>query len=267
MGVLYSTLIQKLHRAHSAEPSAVPGGSDGQGLVLVASGVGGFNMCGTSVSRAMRRTHAPCEVRLVLWSHGFGRWHADLTDASHLARHGRELARVVERYRADHPGLPVFLVGKSGGTAVIVQALANLPDDAVERAVLLAPALSPSYDLTRALRAVRGEVVVFWSPLDVIVLGLGTWLFGTADGIKGVSAGMVGFRPPSALHEDVLKEYAKLRQVRWRPEMARTGHLGGHLGPEIPAFLRRYVVPLLRAANSPETARDSGCQDSPAPRR
>jgi hypothetical protein len=30
--------------------------------------------------------------------------------------------------------------------------------------------------------------------------------------------------------------------------MASTGYLGGHVGPDSPAFLRKYVVPLLRAS-------------------
>ena len=61
---------------------------------------------------------------------------------------------------------------------------------------MLAPALSPTYDLSRALRAVRREMVVFWSPLDVIILGAGTRVFGTIDRVKTASAGLVGFRVP-----------------------------------------------------------------------
>src|SRR5438309_1470308 len=78
--------------------------------------------------------------------------------------------------------------------------------------------------------AVRREVVVFWSPLDLIVLGAGTRIFGTIDGVKTVSAGLVGFRPPASATAGQLAEYAKLRQVRWRPAMASTGYLGGHVG-------------------------------------
>jgi hypothetical protein len=147
----------------------------------------------------------------------------------------------------------VYLVGKSGGTGVIVRALENLPDGAVDVAVLIAPAISPDYDLTRALRAVRREMVVFWSPLDLIVLGAGTKLFGTIDRVKTVSAGMVGFRPPGTPADGVEQraQYDKLRQVRWRPRMSSTGYLGGHVGPDSPAFLRKYVVPLLRASEAP----------------
>ena len=117
------------------------------------------------------------------------------------------------------------------------------------RAVLLSPALSPRYDLTGALRAVSTEMVVFWSPWDVIVLGAGTRVFGTADRVRTASAGMTGFRVPESAGNDVerVRQYAKLRQVRWAPRMARTGYLGSHVGPDSPIFLRNYVVPLLRA--------------------
>ena len=91
------------------------------------------------------------------------------------------------------PGIPGRQVGGDGAGG---RGAGRLPKDAVECAVLLSPALSPTYDLVPALRAVRREMVVFWSPLDVIVLGLGTRIFGTIDRIKTVSAGLVGFRGP-----------------------------------------------------------------------
>jgi hypothetical protein len=149
------------------------------------------------------------------------------------------------------PGSAVVLIGKSGGTGVVVKALAGLPEGAVDVAVLIAPALSPTYDLTAALRAVRRELVVFWSPLDLIVLGAGTRIFGTIDRVKSVSAGLVGFRAPRPSTDEQRAQYAKLRQVRWRPRMASTGYLGGHVGPDSPAFLREYVVPLLRVPDGP----------------
>src|SRR5262249_41202816 len=151
---------------------------------------------------------------------------------------------------------PVFLVAKSGGSGVVVKALELLDDGSVERVVLLAPALSPGYDLARALRAVRRELVVFWSPLDMLILGAGTRLFGTIDRIKTVAAGMVSFRVPGPDEPDRgrIRQYAKLRQVRWRLEMATTLYFGGHIGPDCPLFLRKYVIPLLNAVHD-ETVR------------
>ena len=150
---------------------------------------------------------------------------------------------------ASQPDDPLFLIAKSGGSGVVVKALEQLEESSVARAVFLAPALSPDYDLSTALRAVKSEMVVFWSPLDLFILGAGTRVFGTADRVRTASAGLVGFRipPPQSgggFHLD--GQYAKLRQVRWTPRMAASGYLGGHLGPDSPVFLKNYVVPLLR---------------------
>ena len=110
------------------------------------------------------------------------------------------------------------------------------------------------YDLSRALRAVRREMVVFWSPLDVVILGAGTQVFGTVDRIRDGRCGMVGLSGAgtgSGADENKGEQYDKLRQIRWRPRMAATGYLGGHFGPDSPLFLRKYVVPLLRVEEAP----------------
>ncbi len=241
--MIYTTLLSKAFRLLYGEPPAGEPGP-GSGLVIVADGVGGLDLCGMALRHVMESGGGRNVVRLHRWGHGLGRWHRDLTNVANLGAQAQAMAAAVRAWRDEHPGSPAFLVGKSGGTGVVVRALEGLPRDSVEAAVLLAPALSPGYDLTRALEAVRREMVVFWSPLDVFVLGLGTRVFGTIDRVRSISAGLVGFRG----------DRAKLRQVRWRPAMARTGYLGGHVGPDSPAFLRRYVVPLLRA----ETASDVG---------
>jgi pimeloyl-ACP methyl ester carboxylesterase len=242
--------VKRFFRALYGEPPDLSATGDGRGLVLVADGVGGLELCGTGLRYVMGALKRPCAVRVVPWGHGFGRWYADLTHTGNRDARAREMAAEVAAFRASAPGAPVFLVGKSGGSGVVVAALEQLPADSVEAVVLLAPALSPSYDLSHALSAVRREMVVFWSPLDVFILGLGTKVFGTIDRVKTWSAGLVGFRPPWAPGDPRGAGYRKLRQVRWHPEMARTGYLGGHIGPDNPAFLKKYVVPLLRVAEA-----------------
>jgi hypothetical protein len=256
---LTTTLVEPLYRLIYGpligEQSAVHGtGPDGaasrpRGLVLVADGVGGLNLCGIGLRYVMSAERLPYAVDLFPWGHGFGRWYADLTDVANRDARARSIAETVQRFRADQPRDPVFLIAKSGGAGVVVKALELLDDRAVERVVLLAPALSPAYDLTRALQAVHREIVVFWSPLDLFVLGVGTRLFGTTDRVKTISAGLVGFhRPPADQPEPGRRgRSGQLRQVRWRIGMAATGHFGGHVGPDSPVFLRKYVVPLLRA--------------------
>ena len=264
--MIYTKLLSALFRLCYGEPAVVPEGAE-TGLVLVADGCGGIELCELGMRQVMSEQGGLRRVRPVRWGHGFARWFADLSDvANHLA-HSRAIVEEVLDWRERNPSKPVFLVGKSGGTWIVVQALEGLPVGSVEAVVLLAPAMSPGYDLSRALRAVSREIVVFWSPLDVVVLGAGTWLFKTTDRVRSFSAGMVGFRWPEGLDDAGRLLYEKLRQVRWRPEMASTGYLGGHVGPDSPAFLRRYVVPLLTCPERSEMLNFSGDQAHPTPRR
>jgi hypothetical protein len=221
-----------------------PRQGDARGLVLAVGGVGGLDFCGIALRYVLAATRLPHAIQLVRWGHGFGRWHADLTDAANHEAAALLIAATVRGYKSGPKDGHVFVVAKSGGAGVAVKALELLDEQSVERAVLLAPALSPGYDLTRALRAVRSEIVVFWSPLDLLVLGAGTRWLGTIDRLKTVSAGLVGFQVPP--EEARSREYGKLRQVRWHPGMAATGYFGGHWGPDSPWFLKKYVVPLLR---------------------
>ncbi len=264
--MIYPKLLSFLFRCRYGEVPEVAEG-DASGLVLVAGGVGGARLCEMGLRHVVGRGDGALLVRPVSWGHGFGRWHADLTDVANHRAQAVAIAAQVVAWRDRYPGTPVTLVGKSGGCGIVVKALEELPDDSVGGAVLLAPAVSPGYDLSRALRAVRGEMVVFWSPLDAVVLGAGTCLFKTTDRVRSVSAGMVGFRPPASPDGPGRSPYNRLRQVRWGPGTAASGHLGGHVGPDNPAFLRKYVVPLLIGATAPEMLNFPRDQGHPMPRR
>ena len=229
------------------------------GLALVADGIGGLDLCATSLKIVAANDRRLPRVKTLSWGHGFGRWLADLTDRSHHEIMADEIARVVQSFRQAKPNEPVYLIGKSGGTGLVVWALERLPENSIETVVLLAPALSTGYDLSLAARAVRREIVVFWSPLDFVILGLGTRIFGTVDGVRAVAAGLRGFRLP--LNDPLVAK--KLRQVRWHPEMARTGYLGGHIGPDLPGFLKRYVAPLLTAQKGESIAGSSPARSGP----
>lgn len=257
--MLYTAMLRKVYRVACGPLSEPPPEGTETGLVLVADGVGGFDLCVMGLQYALATAGVRHRVRAVPWGHGFGCWLRDLTNVdNHIARAAKVVAEVTA-YRRRCPGVPVFLVGKSGGSGIIVRALEALPDGSVETAVLIASALSPGYDLSRALRAVRRELVSFWSPLDVILLGVGTAIFGTVDRLRSPAAGLVGFRRPAGADPD---QYAKLRQVCWHPRMWSTGYLGGHVGPDNPRFLRTYVVPLL--TTEAESGDEATAGSSPA---
>ena len=265
--MIYTQFLSLLFRLRYGEPAEIPEGAE-TGLLLVADGCGGIELCELGVRQVMGERGGLTRVQLVPWGHGFGRWHADLTDVANHEARSLEVAERVKAWKDGEPSKPVFLVGKSGGAWIVVKALEALPGGSVEAVVLLAPAISPDYDLSRALRAVRRELVSFWSPFDLVVLGLGTWLFGTADRVRSFGAGLVGFRAPEGLDEEGRSLYtSRLRQVRWRPAMARTWYLGGHVGPDSPPFLRKYVVPLLTGPTPPEMLNFPGDQARSTPRR
>jgi hypothetical protein len=219
--------------------------AEAAGLVVVADGVGGLDLCATGMRYAAAWTGSRLRVEALPWGHGRWRWHADLTDTARHDEQARALADRVRGWRGLFPDRPVSLVGKSGGSVIVVRALERLEPGTVSAGVLLAPALRPDYDLSRALRAVRRELLVHHSPLDVVILGLGTRLFGTADRARTPAAGLTGFRRPDGADPD---SYARLHQERWRPSLARSAYFGGHLGPDNPWFLARHVLPLLAPA-------------------
>ena len=263
--MLYSKLLTTLYGWRFGPPVEVPE-AKAAALVLIADGVGGFDLTSFGLRHIVGQGGGPQRVEAVAWGHGWGRWHADLSNVDNQRLGARAVADRVLAWRAAHPDRPAYLVGKSGGTGIAVAALELLPEGSVEAAALLASALSPTYDLTRALRAVDREVVAFWSPLDGIILGLGTWLFGTIDRVHSVGAGLVGFRPPGGLDAAGRELYrAKLRLVRWTRAMIAVGNFGGHAGTDNPAFLRRYVLPILRRdAGNPAAAVPPG-SSPPAP--
>lgn len=158
--------------------------------------------------------------------------------------------RLVEQVRA-RPAEKVILTAHSGGAGLAVWALEQLPDDVmVDELYLLAPALSPGYDLSRALRHVR-KAYAFNSEYDGAILGLGTRVFGTIDRVQSDAAGRVGFRPPEDADS---KQYAKLVQVPYDPAWMSLGNVGDHIGVMGRAFARSYLAPLMLTGQAPVIA-------------
>jgi alpha-beta hydrolase superfamily lysophospholipase len=167
----------------------------------------------------------------------------DLTNRDNTRRRSEELAELIRDYKSKFPERRIYVIAKSAGTAPAVMALSQLENDTVERAFLLSPAISPEFDLSRALGATKQELYSFWSPHDHFWLGLGTSLFGTADGVTCRAAGLTGFKRPDDPRQN--SQYEKLKEIEWTPSMLLLGHLGGHPGNSMPPFIRKYILPLL----------------------
>lgn len=219
------------------------------GIVLVLPGIEGRSVWNRNIALGLDEGGVASAIEIHDWTTGVpGNFVYNLANLERNRRAARDLARRIFEYVRRYPGRPVHLVGHSGGGGIAVLALEALPPGRqIEQAILLAPALSPDYDLSIALRRTRRGIVNFYSARDVTLLRLGTSLLGPIDRDFGAAAGAVGFRQPLSLDELDLTLYAdRLRQVRWTPRLRQVGADGSHLGWASRRFARDYLAPLIR---------------------
>lgn len=162
-----------------------------------------------------------------------------------VARHDQQstvVAKMIEQQRHDHPDQPIILTSHSAGTGIAVWALEKLPDDVqVDDLVLIASALSPKHDLSRALLHVKHRAYAFNSNLDTLILAIGTTGFGTVDRVKSVSAGNINFCVP----KDRAAAYAKLIQIPYDADWLRFDNDGSHIGPMMRSFAKHVIARVL----------------------
>lgn len=178
-------------------------------------------------------------------------------DALHAYARNRQQAvqitRLISSRSASNPTGHIILTAESGGALLAVWALEHLPRSVkVDQVVLVQPAISPGYDLSRALKHVKRNMYYTSSPGDWFVLGLGTRVFGTSDGAKTEAAGFVGFRSPPTADA---RQYRKLVELKYNPAWIRWGDFGSHTGALSSAFAYHVLAPLL--ADSPHISRES----------
>jgi len=221
------------------------------GLVVSLDGVGGYNWGTRWLRNGLDEAGVGAAIHIYDWSKGpGGMFVADLTDRARNRAVAQDLARTVATYVAAMPDRPVTLIGHSGGAAMVVWALEAMPESCrVDRAILLAPALAPAYDLSEALKRVDKRMYVMHSPADVGLMAAGTMIFGTMDGQHSVSAGLTGFELPAQAAD--VHQYAKVRQIQWSLDLVKSGHLGGHMGWTTTRFARDYLAPILLGLSDP----------------
>ena len=211
--------------------------------LLHLPGIGGERSIDRMLTQGLVQGGVEAEVEIYDWT---------ATDAGLNAlyarrRHQREAdavaCKITERFRAD-PRTRIYVSGHSGGTGIALWALEKLPPDVkVESLLMLASAMSPTYDLSPALAHVRGKAYALYSPYDP-VLGIGTRMFGTIDGIKTDAAGRVGFTKPQSAADP--RQYEKLVSIGFDPAWIPFSNIGDHVGPMMRPFAREVLAPLLR---------------------
>jgi pimeloyl-ACP methyl ester carboxylesterase len=258
-----------------AAPQTDPKDAD---YLLHLPGIGGYRWIDRQMVAGLRQ--GGYEGRMAV--HDWTAEHEGLEALMNRPLHERQARRVadalVKRFR-ENPKRRIILTAHSGGAGIAVWALEALPDDVqVDTVILLASALSPDYDLTPALRHVRGKMYAFNSLLDTLVLGVGTRTFGTVDGVKCDASGRCGFALPEAADEG---QYKKLVQVPYDAAWMALGNVGDHIGPMTAPFSRDILTPIVRgkavklvtsptgraSAQSKESAADDADQADQTPRQ
>jgi pimeloyl-ACP methyl ester carboxylesterase len=174
----------------------------------------------------------------------------------------KKVAQMIEDRVRARPDLRIVMTGHSGGSGLAVWALEDLPDDVqIDTLVMLAPALSPNYDLSRALRHVKNKAYAFNSEYDP-VLGPGTRAFGTIDRIMTNAAGRVGFEKPAGADDE---QYAKLVQIPYDRGFMLFGNIGDHIGPMMPRFAAKVIAPLILTGELPRPTTRPSTQPTTAP--
>jgi pimeloyl-ACP methyl ester carboxylesterase len=227
-----------LAAAGCATPVIAPRQAD---MVIVVPGLGGD---GGDYAKVVHALHdAGCQDRLCVFNWGCSWALFPITLSCTGVHHDteRRLAAQVTQWRNDHPGCHIALIGHSAGAGVIVGMLGRLDNSiTIGPIILLAPALSPDFDLRPAL-AHSNCIHVFFSPDDWFWQGIGSTIFGGYDGVHRDGAGRRGFTL-AQLSDD---QKRKVIQHPWQPQWKSLGEDGGHFDWMSGAFVDRVLAPLI----------------------
>jgi hypothetical protein len=265
MGVTCAAQPPPAPAGKSRPPSTEP--ANATTWLLHLPGMGGLMNIDRNVTSGIVAGGVGARVEIYDWT-GADR---GLVALGNVKRHEEQAKLVAERIvravREDQPRPSrIVVTSHSAGTGIAIWALEQLPEDVmVDDLVMIASALSPEYDLSRALKHVRHRVYAFNSELDVLVLGTGCKMFGTVDRVKTDGAGRIGFVIPR--NPAVADQYAKFEQFPYDPDWMRFYNNGEHIGAMTRAFARKVIAPVLLGKGLPERATTLPAPTAPTTRR
>ncbi len=178
---------------------------------------------------------------------------------------GASLGNQITDYLERHPGAEANLIALSAGTGVAMWAIENVkPPHKVNNYVMVGSSISSRYDVRKALKNMKGNIVVYYSSRDPVLQGPVRAL-GTIDGTFDDSAGLVGLRGAGT-------KGGRIKNIPWNAKFVRLGWTGGHADCVNKRFvkgeLKRWIVPggaRPRPANRSSRRADSWADDRASP--
>jgi pimeloyl-ACP methyl ester carboxylesterase len=228
--------------AGCAQPKKIAAKPD-HDLVILLPGVESGNWQLAGVVGGLKEAGVTQEIEIIPW----GKWPFgsldNLTNHSANLERARGIAKRIAAHRESHPHATISLIGYSGGGGIAMMVAEALPPGVLlDRLILVAAAISPDYDTSKALAHIRRDIVNFYSEKDWFILGWGTQTFGTIDRKNTESAGRRGFID----EEGRRRSSPKLTQIGWSGAWVRHGHWGGHIGWLSPWWARDVLAAQLR---------------------
>lgn len=217
-------------------------------FVLHVNGIGGHRSIDDALVRGLKLGGVGETADVVDWTTDTP-WLAGLAAFKANQIDAQSLADRIVAFHENSPQTPIVLTAHSAGAGIVTWALEKLPDGVtVDAVVMVAPALSPDYDLSAALAHVAGPMLVLTSSRDRVVLQAGTMQFGTVDRKFVPAMGFAGVTQPDAADA---AQYAKIVEMPYLPEWKPLGNDGGHMGPMRTRFARDVIAKALIEATSP----------------
>jgi hypothetical protein len=216
--------------------------------LLHLPGIGGKRSIDVAMTRGFQQGGFAGQIDIYDWTEKDAGLHALIaTERNH--KEAKLIAQqITERFDKD-PSAPIYITSHSGGGGLAVWALEDLPERVkINTLLMMSPALSPKYDLTKALSHVSGKAYVFSSLEDVLVLSTGCTMLGTIDGVKTPAAGFGGFVRPETGDAG---QYAKLVPMPYNILWAQFDNMGNHVGGMTRLFARSVLAPLILSGKLP----------------
>jgi pimeloyl-ACP methyl ester carboxylesterase len=227
--------------AGGCEAHQIPDNAD-RAVLLIAGAAGdlpGYH----AIAEGLKDGGLDVPVRIWTWGAPPPLFAMNLQTQSIHAAAEEELAKIIADWLDSHPAGSLILIGHSAGCGMLLGALGRLPPEAmVESVVLLAPSVSPGYELSPALVHVRQRMHVVYSDRDTFWLAWRTGTFGTYDNVRTPAAGNSGFANVERLPPDLR---VRLVQHPYGPAWNSLGNDGGHFGALSNRFAADVIAPMI----------------------